>query len=85
MQIDKHFNYQQEIKSPGLVVMWGDSCSKGREFESQHHILDGHFSHLFVVRIITFVCKDENKRKRDRKKEKAKYQGQSAITRNEFN
>ena len=26
---------------PGLVVMGGDSCSEGREFESQHHILDG--------------------------------------------
>ena len=23
--------------SPGLVVMGGDSCSKGREFESRHH------------------------------------------------
>ena len=38
--------------SPGLVVMGVDSCSKGREFESQHHILDGHFSHLFVVKIV---------------------------------
>ena len=28
---------------PGQVVMEGDSCSKGCEFESQHHILDGHF------------------------------------------
>ena len=27
----------------GLVVMGGDSCSKGREFESQHCILDVHF------------------------------------------
>ena len=36
--------------SPGLVVMGGDSCSKDREFESQHHILDGQFSHLFVVK-----------------------------------
>ena len=41
--------------SPGLVVMWGDSCSKGREFESQQCILDWHFSHLFVVRIVMFV------------------------------
>ena len=24
------------------MVMGGDSCAKGREFESQHHILDGH-------------------------------------------
>ena len=36
--------------SPGLVVMGGDSCSKDHEFESQHHILDGQFSHLFVVK-----------------------------------
>ena len=28
--------------SPDLVVMGGDSCSKGRVFESQHHVLDGH-------------------------------------------
>ena len=28
--------------SPVLVVMGGDSCSKGRDFESRHHILDGH-------------------------------------------
>ena len=35
--------------SPGLVVMGGDSCSKGHEFESQHHILDGHFSHTYLL------------------------------------
>ena len=29
--------------SPGLVVMGGDSRSKGRGFESRHRILDGHF------------------------------------------
>ena len=29
--------------SPGLVVMCEDSCLKGRGFESQCHILDGHF------------------------------------------
>ena len=41
--------------SPGLVVMRGDSCFKGREFESRHRILDGHFSHLFVVKIVMCV------------------------------
>ena len=30
------------IASPGLVVMGGDSGSKGRGFESQRRILDGH-------------------------------------------
>ena len=34
----------------GLVVMGGDLCSKGREFESRQHILDRLFSH--------FCCKD---------------------------
>ena len=41
--------------SPGLVVMGGDSCSKDCEFESWLHILDGHFPHLFVVKIIASV------------------------------
>ena len=30
------------------MVMGRDSCSKGREFQSLHHILDGHF--------FTFIC-----------------------------
>ena len=52
----------------GLVVMWGDLCSKGRGFESQRRILDGHniFSDMFVVRNVMFVWKDENKQKRGR-------------------
>ena len=41
--------------------MGGGSCSKGCGFKSQYHILDGHFSHLFVVIIEMFVWKDENK------------------------
>ena len=46
-----------EGRSPGLVVMGGDSCSKGRGFESQRRILDGHYiySHIFVVKIVMFV------------------------------
>ena len=34
------------------MVMGGDPCSKGCGFKSLHHILDGHFSHLFVVKIV---------------------------------
>ena len=34
--------------SPGLVVKGGDSSSEGCGFESQHHILDGHF--------FTYIC-----------------------------
>ena len=37
------------------MVMGGDSCPEGRGFKSQHRILDGHFSHKFVVKIIMFV------------------------------
>ena len=37
------------------MVMGGDSYSEGCGFESQHQILDGHFLHLFVVKIVTFV------------------------------
>ena len=32
------------------MVMGRDSRSKGCGFVSRHHILDGHFSHLFVVK-----------------------------------
>ena len=41
--------------SSGLVVKGGDSCSKGCGFESQCHILDRDFSHLFAVKIVMFV------------------------------
>ena len=43
--------------SPGLVVMGGDSCSKGHGFKSWQCILDGNniFTHIFVVRIVMFV------------------------------
>ena len=34
------------------MVVGGDSCSEGHGFKSLHHILDGHFSHLFVVNIV---------------------------------
>ena len=34
--------------------------------ESLHRILHGHFSLIFVVKIVMFVSKDENKRKRGR-------------------
>ena len=44
------------------MVMGDNSCSKGREFESRHRLLDGHFSHRFVVKIVLFE-KTENKRK----------------------
>ena len=50
--------------SPGLVVMGGDSCSEGCGFEPQPCILDGHFSHLFAVKIVMFAWKDENKWKK---------------------
>ena len=50
--------------SPGQVFMEGDSCSDGCGFESRHYLLDGHFSHIIVVKVVTIVWKDKNKRKR---------------------
>ena len=48
--------YSGKGVSPGLVVMGRDSHSEGRGFESQHRILDGYFSHIFVVKnVIMFV------------------------------
>ena len=44
-------------RSPGLVVMGGDSCSRGCEFKSWHQILDGHFLHLFAVKIVMLLEK----------------------------
>ena len=54
--------FKQIGGSPGLVVMGGDSCSKCREFESHHRILDRHFSHAYLL----CVWKGENKLKRGR-------------------
>ena len=35
------------------MVMGGDSYFKGREFESRHHILDGHyFTLIFVLNLV---------------------------------
>ena len=38
---------KEQIAQVGLVVMGGDSFSKGREFKSRHWV--DIFSHLFVV------------------------------------
>ena len=40
--------------SPGVVVMGGNSGSKGRGVESQHRILDRYFSQIFVIKIAMF-------------------------------
>ena len=37
------------------MVMGRDSHSEGHGFESWHHILDGHFPHIFVIEIVMFV------------------------------
>ena len=43
------------------MVMGGDSCPEGCGFESKHCILDGHFSHIFVVKIFNDVCLKKTK------------------------
>ena len=34
------------------MVMGGDSSPEDRRFKSQHCVLDGHFSHLFVLKCL---------------------------------
>ena len=46
--------------------MGGDSSSEDCWFESQHNIVDGHFRHKFVSKIVMLVWKDKNKWKRGR-------------------
>ena len=41
-------------RSPGLVVMGGDSQLRGGGFKPQHRILNGHFLHH--VGVIFYVC-----------------------------
>ena len=52
-------NYERKLfirLATGLVVMGGDSCAKGLEFKSRHHILDGHFfTYLFVAKIVLSI------------------------------
>ena len=45
--------------------MGGESWSGVCGFESQRCILEGTFSHVCVVKIVTFVWNDKNKRKRE--------------------
>ena len=61
-----HFSDMRSLiwNSYEVKVNSSTSCFKGREFESRHHILDGHFLHLFVVKILMCVWKDKNKWKR---------------------
>ena len=51
--------------SPGLVVMGGDSHPEGRGFESQHCILDGHFSHIFVIKELYCLFEKTKKTKKE--------------------
>ena len=48
--MQKQTTYHLLGGSPGLVVMGVDSRSKGRGFESQRRILDGHFFTLICCK-----------------------------------
>ena len=41
--------------------MGGDSFSEVCGIESQHRILDGHFSHIFVVKIVMMFAGNDRK------------------------
>ena len=51
------------------MVMGGDSHSEGCGFKSRYRILDGHFSHIFVVKICN-VCLKRPKINEKEEKEK---------------
>ena len=44
--------------SPGLVVNGDNLCSRGRGFDAQHQILDGHFSHFRVGSLIEWLWEE---------------------------
>ena len=52
--------------SHGLVVMGGDSCPKVVSSNPGTKYLIDIFSHLFVVKIVMCIWKDENKLKKGR-------------------
>ena len=56
------FSTRSIVDSPGLVAMVVHSCSKGREFKSHHHILDGHFF-IWILWKIHNVCLKKTKNK----------------------
>ena len=45
------------------MVMVGDSCSESYGFKYRHHLLNGHFSHIFVVKIAMFEKTKVNKKR----------------------
>ena len=47
-----------------VVVMGDNSCLSGRGFESRRRILDGYYSHCFVVKIVLFYWKDQKQTKK---------------------
>ena len=48
-------------------ILWGqEPWSSGYGFKSQYRIIDGHLSHIFVLKIVIFVWKGTNKPKRVR-------------------
>ena len=67
---EKVFMVKQKFYSmggtPGLVVMGGDSWSEGNGFESQHCMLDGHFTTLSCCKNCNVCLKKQNKWKRVR-------------------
>ena len=62
------YKKRKEGSSPGVMVMGGDSCSKGCGFKSQHCILDGHFFTYICSKNCNDVClkRPKTNNKRDR-------------------
>ena len=70
------------------MVMGGDSCYEGCGFKSQQCILDGHFSHLFVVKLYSLFEKTKINKKRPRMAhffKKTQYLGRRTLQMFKFN
>ena len=65
----KHFgNFADAFKggSSGLVVMWGNSRSEGRGFESKCRILEGHLFTLIFCKIVLMYVWKKTKNKNEK-------------------
>ena len=48
------------MRSPDLVVMGGDSCSRGHQFESQHRVLEGYIYTFIWPKVELMLEKTDN-------------------------
>ena len=59
LQHDSNASVSEGDLQEGIVVMGGDSCLRGRQFESQCRILDGSFvTNICFIKVVLLLKKD---------------------------